>query len=402
MNHLSLDTLLAACSPGGSSVLTSVTPLAPAAGEHAAIAPARYVSGRNSTYAFETRYIDGEAATVTIVDGKASSINRLEEAFSLAFREGNELLARTPHIALQYPDRSWFDFELPHRFADGHIRAGTIDGTPTTDHAAYRALRDSSPANARPLLEASPFSLVLGSWDSTRKSNQVRYRSALVGEIIGVLADQGPNNTEIAARGAARFDSASPSVQLSATDMQALLDAQADELSPKNIDEIKKLIAAAKKSGVISASKLGLGSIPPSLNGLGMVACKKIIRSHVLSFSALRQIRFGAQGDGDAACRALLAALGLAALARSNSELVLRANCDLVEKAEPTLVLDARYGRVEEFGPLSIDDADDLLASAIAHAESEAGIRWEGQTLEVLGNPIVHRGSVEDDGGEND
>ena len=92
----------------------------------------------------------------------------------------------------------------------------------------------------------------------------------------------------------------------------------------------------------------------------------------------------------------------MAALARSNSELVLRANCDLVEKAEPTLVLDARYGRVEEFGPLSIDDADDLLASASAHAESEAGIRWEGQTLEVLGNPIVHRGSVEDDGGEND
>ena len=257
MNHLSLDTLLAACSPGGSSVLTSVTPLAPAAGEHAAIAPARYVSGRNSTYAFETRYIDGEPATVTIVDGKASSINRLEEAFSLAFREGNELLARTPHIALQYPDRIWFDFELPHRFADGHIRAGTIDGTPATDHAAYRALRDSSPANARPLLEASPFSLVLGSWDSTRKSNQVRYRSALVGEIIGVLADQGPNNTEIAARGAARFDSASPSVQLSATDMQALLDAQADELSPKNIDEIKKLIAAAKKSGVASSPALG-------------------------------------------------------------------------------------------------------------------------------------------------
>jgi len=64
---------------------------------------------------------------------------------------------------------------------------------------------------------------------------------------------------------------------------------------------------------------------------LAGVACHRIVRSHVLSFAALRQIRFGAGPDGDAACRALLAALALAALARSDAELVLRANCDLVE-----------------------------------------------------------------------
>jgi CRISPR-associated protein Csb1 len=53
---------------------------------------------------------------------------------------------------------------------------------------------------------------------------------------------------------------------------------------------------------------LGLGGIPPTLDTLAGVACIRIIRSDVLSFATLRQIRFGADAEGNAACRALLAA----------------------------------------------------------------------------------------------
>jgi CRISPR-associated protein Csb1 len=166
------------------------------------------------------------------------------------------------------------------------------------------------------LLETSPVSLVFGAWDSSRKTHQGRYRSALVGEIIGVLADQSERGQIPDLRGGARIDPVSMSVQLEAASLQALLGAQEAELSPKTAQNIRDDIAKAKGKRV-SASKLGLGAIPPSLESLGGVACRRIIRTHVLSFAALRQLRFGADGGGDVACRALLAALALNGLARS-------------------------------------------------------------------------------------
>jgi len=69
---------------------------------------------------------------------------------------------------------------------------------------------------------------------------------------------------------------------------------------------------------IVSASMLGLGGIPPTLEALAGVACHRIIRSHVLSFAALRQIRFGSSPEGDAACRALRLG-GILALGRTES-----------------------------------------------------------------------------------
>ena len=43
---LSLEHLIEAARPGGPSVLTEVTELAPAAGEHASVAPARYTPSK--------------------------------------------------------------------------------------------------------------------------------------------------------------------------------------------------------------------------------------------------------------------------------------------------------------------------------------------------------------------
>lgn len=114
----------------------------------------------------------------------------------------------------------------------------------------------------------------------------------------------------------------------------------------------------------------------------------------MLSFSALRQLRFGSSPEGNAACRALLAALALSGLARSDAELSLRANCDLVELGPATVTLDERYGNRKVLESLTITDADALLALAVDEAAEKAGVRWDGQVLDVVGNPIVLGGAV--------
>ncbi len=397
MAKLAYQDLLSACLPGGAAVLTSVTELAPAGGPHTAVAPAKFAEGRNSVFAYETRYIDGEPLTTVMIDSKQSQLNRVEQPLSIAVEAGHAVLGRIPRVRVSYDGESYTDWELPHRAFDGHIRAGTVDGKAVTEHADYRAARDASPRNARALLEMSPVSLVFGSWDSSRRTHQGRYRSALVGEIIGVLADQNETAKTPPKRGGARVDPVAMSVQLSGARLEELVAAQEGELSVKTVKELRDDIAKAK-SKPLSASSLGLGGIPPTLNALGAVACRRIIRTHVLSFSALRQLRFGADGDGDAACRALLAALAVNGLARSDAELSLRANCDLVELGPATVLLDQRYGKTVELEPLTIPEADDLLESAIDEAVAKAGIRWEGQIFDVVGNPVVLAGAVAEDG----
>lgn len=397
VDALTLQDLVTASRAGGASSLAVVTEMTPAAGPHAGVAPAKYVSGNTATYLFQTRYVDDAPKRTVVLDSKGSSLNRVEEQIGSAIIDGEQPLARTPRFVVHYPDADLMCLQLPHRVFDGHIRAGTINGQPVTSVEEYRRIRDANPANVRPILEASPHSLVFGSWDSTRKSHQGRYRSALVGEVIGVLADQGPGADEVPAAGGARSDSYAPSVQLSADEMATLLDAQADELSARNVEGIRKEMARKKP---VSGSALGLGSVPPSLNQLGVVACSRIIRSHLISFSTLRALRFGTGADGDAACRALLAAFALAGLARVMADPRLRANCDLVEKTAPTFTLDARYGQTRAIEPLTVPAADALLTEAIALAESAAGIRWEGQVLDVDGNPLIAQAKSDDEAEE--
>jgi CRISPR-associated protein Csb1 len=215
-----------------------------------------------------------------------------------------------------------------------------------------------------------------------------------VGEIIGVLADQSGDG-DPPLRGGARIDPVGMSVQLSKDQMLTIMFDQRNELSAKLIGKIE---AAANRRGEKgnSGSVLGLGGIPPNLETLGVISCARITRTHVLSFAALRQLRFGADAQGDTTCRALLAAYALAGLARADSELNLRANCDLVESGPTSVKLDTRGGQHAELDALSIADADALLKKAIAEAEKSAGISWQGQIFEVIGNPSIYQTTTAD------
>ncbi len=386
MQKLTLTHLTEACTAGGASVLVSTTELAPAAGPLTGVAPARYLTGKTPTYVYETRYLDGQPVQTVLIDSKASSLNRIEEQVSRAIADGNPVLGRTPRITVNYAGHPPLaDYDLPHRAFDGHLQAGTLDGQPTTQHPTYRALRDANAANARLLLETAPSCLPLGGWDSKRQANQTRFRSAVTGEVIGVLADQSANAERNPKRGGSRVDPLAPGVHLRSADATALLEGMRDTMSPKTVGDIEK----ESKRGAVRGSRFGLGHIAPSLDGLGQVACSRIVRSFTVSFAALRQLRFDTTPEGNAACRALLAAWAINGMVRAQSELLLRANCDLVELDEPTLWLDARYGRRIDLETPSIEAADALLLEAIEQAGELAGIRWEGQVLTIEGNPAV-------------
>lgn len=406
MPTLDLDRLLHSVSPGGPSCLSSTTELQPAGGPHSAVAPAKY-TGKDArgndvaSYAYEQRFLDGSLRHTVLVDSKQSQLNRVEQTLQDAVDAGASPWARLPHLRVTYGDDSYTDLTLPHRAYDGHLRAGTVQGQPTTQHPLYRALRDATPFNARPLLEASPVTLVFGGWDASRKSRQGRWRSALVGEIIGFLAvSPDGERPRPAMRGGARVDPVGMQVRLDGSEMKALADAQRSEISANLYDKAIKSAKKASPDKPESASMLGLGGIPPTLDQLAGVACDRILRTHVLSFATLRQMRFGGGPEGDEACRALLAALGLAGLARADAELYLRANCDLVEAGPTQVRLDQRGGQMLDLDPLGIQDADALLLAALERAETVAGIDWHGLVLDVVGNPSVVRGAVEDEAAE--
>jgi CRISPR-associated protein Csb1 len=398
MRDLDFDLLLAASSPGGATCLTSVTELAPAAGLHASVAPAKFASrGRDEgVYAYERRYLDGVASPAVLIDSKQSQLNRGEQALAQAIDEGHRLLSRLPRVVVSYERdgvvTEYSDLELPHRVFDGHIRAGSVDGVPVTQLSAYRAIRDANPGNARALLDASPISLVLGSWDASRATRQGRWRSTLVGEIVGFC-----ENTVTALKGGARTDPVGMKIELTEAALRQLAEQQKSELTVKTFHHALKEAEKAKGGKRAKTSMLGLGGIPPTLEALAGVACHRIVRSHVLRFAALRQVRFGSGPEGDAACRALLAALALNLLARSDAELVLRANCDLTEQGPTEVRLDQRGGQALELSSLSIQAADDLLAAALGHAERVAGVTWNGVVLRITGNPAIVAGAVEED-----
>ena len=374
---LTLEDLNKAAKLGGPSTLSEKTLLEPAAGPEGIIAPAKYTGSNGATYVFEDRYIGGESKRTVLVDSRTSQSNRLEDYVTKAIKDGHPVLSRMPRIRVTYqvPDetgetfeRSYLETQLPHRAFDGHIRIGSI--------------------NVMPLFTLSPITVAFGGWDSTRRKNQLRIASPFNGEIIGVLANQDQDRPVF--RAGARVDPVEASIKFDKDDAKAI----GRIIQPEVSDNTFKTF---EKEG--KGSKIGLGAIPPSTknDAYDGIAVSNIIRTHVLSFSTLRSLRFGKGPEGDAAIRVLIAALILDAMAGSNSELVLRANCVLRESAKPTMILDKRFGESDELDMLDLSHADELLTEAYDQAVAKAGVDWHGQVLEVTGNPLVMKAGSADE-----
>lgn len=391
--QISYENVIEAAKAGGPAALSSITHLEPARGATSLVAPAKYaVSGeKKSTYVFERRQSEegDDPANVVVIDSRTSGSNRVEAALLQAIREGHPVLTRMPRIYVHYDlggkELIESDLELPHRAFDSHIRLSMNPetGEPFIQDARYVAARDSSPADAWTLFEMSPITVLLGGWDSTRRFRQARFASCLTGEIVGVLSDQDANPATLSStRSGARIDPVGASIVFTKEQAEALAD---------RIGVDKKKATSEKADKMFKGSKLLLGAIPPSVGGdaLDGISVKSIIRSRVLSFSALRSLRFGKGAEGDQAIRALLAAIAINGMVRADADLNLRANAHLVEAESPQTVLHCRFGEKVPIDPITFEQADALLEEAYEKADKLVDLGWDGTGIVVQGEPAI-------------
>ena len=399
MRALTIEDLNAAAHVGGAGSLVMRQELEPASGPDGVISPAKYLGDSGATYVYAMRYEgnQGKPLRTVLIDSKGSFANRAEETTTEAMRTGKGLLARMPHIAVQYDtaagEKIYFDNQLPHRAFDGHIRVGYYAGASTSEAETYILARNSTLENLLPLFELSPETVIFGGWDSTRSKNQLRIPSVMVGETYAILADQ--EGDPAIHRAGGRVDPVGASVNVSSK-------ADREKIVDNSIDLSDGTKASFKTSG--KGSRIGLGAIPPSAKKdlLDGVSVRGVISTRVLSFATVRTFHFGKGAEGDAAIRVLIIAVLLRDIAGYDENPFIRANCFLSETSKPTVVLNKRYGEKEELEPLTAKTAEKLLEEAYTQAHEKAGITWEGQEFLVQGNPaVLANASAEDDSKDN-
>lgn len=394
MRKLTVQDLNEAAKIGGSNALTEVTSLAPAAGMGSIVAPAKYTAGNGSTYVYEKRWVNDECVDTVLIDSRTSQANRLGDYISRAIEVGHPIFSKMPQVRVRYEMipgdessvRYFDDVQLPHRAVDAHIRIAEFS---ESDKVKYMAARNSSLEDLSAMLAISPVTVMFGCWDSTRNKNQLRIPASFNGEIYAVLADQ--THESPIHRAGARIDPVAAGVHLTKNEAKKIAERIKGTMNDK---KLSKFASSGDGSTIV------IGAIPPSTdaNALDGIAVRSITRTHVLSFSMLRAMRFGKGPEGDEAIRVLLAAALINAMVGSNAELHLRENCFLVEADEPKTVLDRRGGKHDDLEMLTLEDADELLAQAYAQAQKKAGIDWHGQIITVQGDPaVIESASAADD-----
>lgn len=269
----------------------------------------------DSPYATFTRSVDGVDQVVVLVDQVQSEANRVEEALSLARREGRVDL---PVFRIRYDSpkgvQELTSLEFPHRFADSYLRDTTFEGKPFDRSGPGQALRGASVQDARALFEREPYSLLYGAWDSHRKGVQAKFPRVYQSEMWGLDWIE-------AARRAGRYDP---------MNLNGQIDGSGDEWKfvPPAADK--------KKAKGSRLSEIGHGHIAPnSQPGGGTVS--SVVRRGWVSLAALDRVRFGdAPFEAQALARATLLALAMAGdrLAFGGPSVWLRSGCDLVKQSE--------------------------------------------------------------------
>lgn len=357
--------------------------LQPVGGEGDKIFPSTYPGVRREDpprHVFERRRMDGKEIWCVLIDSVQSQANRLEEAL-LAAATG-EASIPLPYVVVDFRDAGLYpieqitSLEAPHRVYDAILRDSLLDGVPFMKSDQGRRLAAATPANATALLEVSPPALLFGAWHSQGDGGGLgaKFPRALVSEIMGidtpveeVLADRRTGRTEPQTSGRRTGSRIDPLGVLRRVDVFK----SASGWSP---DQNK----AGKGAKKVRPSEINHGNITPSVQPLG-VTCTHAEHRAVLTLAGLRRLRFGG-GDRDEAARALLAALGLLALAEQDAVgYALRSRCDLVCEGAAPLELVHSDGSTESLGQ-DREGARRLYREAYSSAE-EVGIQFERLTL---------------------
>lgn len=325
--------------------------LQPVGGPGDKIFPPTYPGeGRNAAprHVFERRRVNGGEAWCVLVDSVQSQANRLEESLLGAIRDGVNI----PHVIVDFRKHELdgimeiTSLDAPHRVYDAILRDSLLGGEPFMKSALGRRLAKARADDASALLETSPTALLFGSWHSTGEGGGLgaKFARSLVSEIMAInvpvdeIADQ--RTGEVEARTSGRRTGS-----------------RIDPLGVLRRVEVYKgdggwdvtEAGAGKKAKKVRPSEINHGNIAPSVMPLG-ITCDYVEHTFVLSFAALRRLRFGSP-EKDSAGRTLLASLGLLAMAEQDARgYALRSRCDLVCEGRAPLELVHSDGRTEDAG----------------------------------------------------
>lgn len=306
--------------------------LQPVGGKGDKIFPPTYPGeGRNPQprHVYEKRRVNGEHVWCVLVDSVQSQANRLEESLLAAIADGVPI----PHVEVDFTEAGLegisriTSLDAPHRVYDAILRDSLYDGKGFMDSDVGQRLAKAKAEDASALLEISPTALLFGAWHSTGQGGGLgaKFARSLVSEIVAVNVPVedvvvNPRTGEIDVRTSGRRTS-------SRIDPLGVLRKVKVFRGADDWSTTKE--AAGKNAKEVKPSEINHGNITPSVQPLG-ITCDYLEHSFVLSFAALRRLRFGG-GARDAAGRALVAALGLVALTEQDARgYALRSRCDLV------------------------------------------------------------------------
>lgn len=322
--------------------------LQPTGGRGDKIFPPTYPGeGRNAPprHVYERRRLNGGDVWCVLVDSVQSQANRLEECLLAAIADG----IRIPYVEVDFSGTGLdsinkiTSLDAPHRVYDAILRDSLYNGTPFMESDIGQRLAKAKAEDASALLEISPTALLFGAWHSTGQGGGLgaKFARCLISEIVGidipvegVVGNQRTGEVEVQTSGRRTGSRIDPLGILNRVKIyQAKTDpndwtAREDEAVTKGANK-EPVLFPAKKGKAGRASLINHGNVTPSVQPLG-VTCDHIEHSFVLSFAALRRLRFGC-AEKDAAGRSLLAALGLVALTEQDARgYALRSRCDLV------------------------------------------------------------------------
>jgi CRISPR-associated protein Csb1 len=306
--------------------------LQPVGGKGDKIFPPTYPGeGRNAPprHVYERRRLSGGDVWCVLVDSVQSQANRLEECLLEAIRDGLPI----PYVEVDFTEARLdgiskiTSLDAPHRVYDAILRDSLYEDKPFMESDIGQRLAKANAEDASALLETSPTALLFGAWHSTGQGGGLgaKFARCLISEIVGidvpvedVVVDQRTGEVGVRTSGRRAGSRIDPLGVL----RKVKVFKGADGWSTTKV-------GAGKNAREVRPSEINHGNIAPSVQPLG-VTCDRLEHSFVLSFAALRRLRFGS-AKKDAAGRGLLAALGLVALTEQDAQgYALRSRCDLV------------------------------------------------------------------------
>lgn len=382
--------------------------LQPLEGKGGKIFPPTYPGdGRNAPprHVYERRRLNGADVWCVLVDSVQSQANRLEECLLAAIEDGLSI----PHVVVDF-SKAKLDgitritsLDAPHRVYDAILRDSLLDGEKFMNSAVGQRLKTAKTEDASALLEISPTALLFGAWHSTGEGGGLgaKFARCLISEIVAInvpveVREQRQSPTAYLVQAGDRVLTVEPVTSGrrpgSRIDPLGVLNKVKIYQSKDNPNDWtpKEELAATKgankepilysgKSGKPGrASLINHGNITPSVTPLG-ITCDHAEHSFVLSFAALRRLRFGG-GEKDTAGRSLLAALGLVALTEQDVRgYALRSRCDLVCDGRADLELVHPDGATD---PVALDrEAARALYQTAFKAANDAGLKLSADAL---------------------